>query len=232
MRINYLQHVPFEGPGAINNWAVKRNHEIEGTPVIREVFPSHDSYDMLLILGGPMGVGDERKYSWLALEKRFIREAFDKGKTIVGICLGAQLIAEVTGGSVVPGPYREVGWHQVESSAEVGLSPVFSLLPQVFTPFHWHGEMFIPPADAIVTARSAGCPRQAFEYAEHAYGLQFHLEATPESVRSLITNCPDDLTPATYVQKPGEMIRPDAGFEDIHSLMGILLDGIVHRAGL
>lgn len=111
MKIHYLQHVPFELPEHISVWAKEKGHEITGTLLYENYYlPELSEFDLLVILGGPMGVDDEDKHPWLVLEKHFIKEAIQHRKLVIGICLGAQLIAEILGGKVYKNHYKEIGW--------------------------------------------------------------------------------------------------------------------------
>jgi GMP synthase-like glutamine amidotransferase len=110
MKIRYLQHVPFEGPANIGEWARKKGHILTGTHLYNnEVVPSMDQFDWLIIMGGPMNIYEEKKYPWLQSEKQFIKEAIEHRKVVLGICLGAQLITDVLGGKVTSNPEGEIG---------------------------------------------------------------------------------------------------------------------------
>jgi len=111
LRIHYLQHVSFEGLGSIAEWVTSNGHELTSTQFfINSYLPEPADIDWLIIMGGPMGVYDEDKYEWLTAEKQFIKKAIDAGKTVIGICLGAQLIAKVLGAKVYPNQKRAIGW--------------------------------------------------------------------------------------------------------------------------
>ncbi|MCR8842321.1 type 1 glutamine amidotransferase [Paenibacillus sp. SC116] len=207
MRIHYLQHVPFESIENIGVWAGEREYGITGTLVYENAdFPSLLEFDMLVILGGPMSVHDEASYPWLVQEKQFIKEAIQQQKLVLGICLGAQLIAEVIGGKVYKNENKEIGWFPVKLTEDAKHSPLFKYIPDEFIPFHWHGETFELPEEAKKMAFSKGCVNQAFVYDDHVIGLQFHLESSDVSITKLIENCADELEEGTYVQAPHEML--------------------------
>ena len=110
MNLHYLQHVPFEGLGFIDEWAGNNGVEVGVSRLYAgEVFPAMDAFDGLVIMGGPMGIHDHEEHPWLVHEKAFIRKAIDAGKPVLGICLGAQLVADVLGAKVYPGPQKEIG---------------------------------------------------------------------------------------------------------------------------
>lgn len=207
MKIHYLQHVPFETPEQIAVWANNKGYPLTGThQYANDPLPSLSDIDMLVILGGPMGVYDEEQFPWLVEEKRFIQEAIHQQKLVLGICLGAQLIAEVIGGTVKRNPHKEIGWHPVKLTEEASRSSFFNGLPEQFVPFHWHGDTFELPVDAARIAFSDGCANQAFEYGGHVVGLQFHLESSNGSIRTLIEHCSNELDKSLYVQCPYEMV--------------------------
>jgi GMP synthase-like glutamine amidotransferase len=224
MRAHYLQHVPFEGLGSISRWLGQRVATVSGTKLFKgEALPPLDGIDLLIALGGPMSVNDEKNNLWLADEKAFIREAIEEGIAVVGICLGAQLIAAAMGARVYPNPEKEIGWFPLHSVRTVDRS-VFRFPPS-FTAFHWHGETFDLPDGATLLARSAGCENQAFQLGELTIGLQFHLETTPGAARDLIAHCGAELAPSRYVQSADEILSvPEATFEALHALMDDVLE--------
>jgi GMP synthase-like glutamine amidotransferase len=227
MRIHCLTHVPFEGPAGIADWAQARRHALTVTPLYAG-YPPPDaaSYDWLVVMGGPMGVGDEAAYPWLVVEKRAIRDAIDAGKTVLGVCLGAQLIAEVLGARVYRNAHPEIGWMSIELTPEALESPLFGFLPPSLQVFHWHGDTFDLPPGAVHLARSGACAHQAFSCAGRVLGLQFHLESTPASVRDLVTHCADEIRPAPYVQGAERMLA--AAPEEYRAINGALF-GILDR---
>ncbi len=225
MNLHYLQHVPFEGLGAIGDWANSRG---VGTSVTRlyegETPPAVDDLDLLVILGGPMSVHDEQQYSWLATEKDFLREALQAGKPALGICLGAQLLAEVLGGRVHRCPNREIGWHIIERTPEAPPSPILSWLATELEVFHWHGETFTIPPGASRFAESDACLNQGFLYRNNVVGLQFHLETTAAGAKALAEHCAEDLVPGPFVQIPTGWLGSCDRFTKANACMCRLLD--------
>lgn len=223
MKAHILQHVAFEGPGSIAGWLQGREASVSTTPFFESfALPKVEDVDLLLVMGGPMSVNDEAELPWLVDEKRLIRVMLQAGKPVVGICLGAQLIANTLGARVYPGPKREIGWLDIEGAAVE--SPLFSL-PQRERVFHWHGETFDLPEGATRLASSAGCRNQAFQWGERAIGLQFHLESTPQTVGAIVQHCRDELVPDLYVQSESAILaEPDASYARINALMGRVLD--------
>ena len=230
MKIHYLQHVPFEGLASIESWAIDQNHSLSATRFYdNEPLPSVKDLDWLIVMGGPMNIYEDDKYPWLNDEKRFIEQAIQQDKTVIGICLGAQLIADVLGTKVYSGPQKEIGWFPIEITEEAEHSAVFNSLPQKLTVFHWHGDTFNLPKGAIRLAHSEGCQNQAFVYNEKVLGLQFHLESTKDSVQQIIKNCADELIEGKYIQKPEEMLRRESDFDAINNVMSKILNNLSNR---
>jgi GMP synthase-like glutamine amidotransferase len=189
LRLHCLQHDPFSGPGSIQSWAGKYGHELSRTLLYEdELCPLLESFDWLFILGGPMNIYEEERYPWLIREKEFIRRAIAAGKTVIGLCLGAQLIADVTGGQVTANPQPETGWLPVRWTEAARENPLLSGFPEISMVLEWHADTFsILPPEAAVLAGSAACRHQMFVYRERVFGFQFHLEVTAELLRQMIT---------------------------------------------
>lgn len=223
MNVHYLQHVPFEGLGTIENWVRSGGHSLGATHFYRgDSLPRIDAVDLLVVMGGPMNIHEEADYPWLAAEKRFIEQAVTAGRRVLGICLGAQLIADVLGAKVYANADKEIGWFPIEKTQSA--PELFSAFPQRIEVFHWHGDTFDIPAGAVHAARSAGCANQAFVYDERVAGLQFHLETTPDGVRQLIAHGTGDLVEGRYIQTARGMLADTGRFDVVNHLMRGLLD--------
>lgn len=209
MRLHYLQHVPFENPGSILVWAGNNGVSVTCTKLYEEqTFPKQEEFDWLVVMGGPMNIYEEDIYPWLVKEKIFLKESIAAGKIILGLCLGAQLLADVAGGKVTKNPIKEIGWLPVQLHEEVRKNPLFSFFPPNPTVFQWHGDTFqIPPEGAEWIAHSEACRNQAFIYRKRVFGFQFHLENTPEIIRGLVDNCRDEMVAGPYVQTPDEVLN-------------------------
>ncbi len=230
MKIHYFQHVPFEGLSSIESWAINHHHALSATRFYaNDSLPHVDDIDWLIVMGGPMNIYEDTKYPWLIEEKRLIERAIKQNKTVIGICLGAQLIADVLGAKVYPGQYKEIGWFSIEKTADAERYPMFTSLPQTFHVFHWHGDTFDLPQGAIRLAYSEGCQNQAFVYGGNVLALQFHLESTKSSVHQLIENCADELVNGKYIQKPEEMLSQDDRFAAIHTAMNGILNKLENQ---
>jgi GMP synthase (glutamine-hydrolysing) len=224
MKIHYFQHVPFEGLAFIESWAIARGYTLSSTRFFAgEALPQIQDIDFLIVMGGPMNIYETEKYFWLTEEKRFIEQAIQQDKIVLGICLGAQLIADVLGAKVTQNAFKEIGWFPVELTAE---SAAFHSLPQQFNALHWHGDTFELPRGAVHLARSEGCENQAFVYGEKVLSLQFHLEATPTSTQQIIANCGNELVQGKYIQMPEEMMGKAENFTAANLLMAQVLDNL------
>lgn len=201
MKLHTFQHVPFEGLACIENWAKQKKHELSFTHFYEEHSrPDTDAIDGLIIMGGPMGIYDEKKHPWLKEEKKLIEEALKKSKPILGICLGAQLLANVLSAKVYKNEVKEIGWFPVHKAGHGEHHRIFKDLPHTFTPLHWHGDTFDLPHGALLLAASQECQHQAFIYNETVLGLQFHLESNEASIASLIENCGEELKEKGTIQ--------------------------------
>jgi len=225
MDFHYLQHVPFEGPGSIAPWMHDGGHRLTGVPLYSgAALPAVAAIDGLVVMGGPMSVHDEAAYPWLTQEKRFIEAVIAAGRPVLGVCLGGQLIAEVLGGAVIPGQHKEIGWFEIRRRDEAARSALAGFLPERLDVFHWHGETFTVPEDAIPLASSEACTNQGFVYDERVVALQFHLETTEASARALIENAAADLAPGPYVQAADAMLADPARFTAVNGVMAGLLE--------
>jgi len=223
MHAHYLQHVPFEGLGSIEVWLREKGYEISATRFFMgQSLPSPTSVDLLIVLGGPMSVNDEKVFPWLTREKEFIRQCIQSEKPILGICLGAQLIANAMGARVYRNHDAEIGWFPVQGLSHHDDS-CFTF-PPVFEAFHWHSETFDLPVGATHLARTEACENQAFQLGRHVIGLQFHLEATVESVQEILSHSQTDVSPARYVQPANVML---AAAREKHQAANVLMNRVL-----
>ncbi len=197
MNIHILQHVSFETPGRISEWAALRNHNLSFTFLFdaAPVYPSPAVIDMLVILGGPMAVYEEMSYAWMTAEKAFIRDCIHRQKIIMGICLGAQLLAGALGAAVYPHTEKEIGFFPVT----LHTAPLLTHLPRSWEVFHWHGDTFDLPEGAVRLAYSEACVNQAFQKGK-CVGIQFHPEVTAGLIGQMLQHEQEEIAVARYVQ--------------------------------
>ena len=203
MRITVLQHAANEGPGEIACWAEARGHVVTVYHLhLRDALPDPDALDFLVVMGGEMNVYQDRDWPWLRAERAFIRDTLAVGKPAVGICLGAQLIADALGSRVTQNPVYEIGWFPVEFSPEA--RAIFGELPHSTLALHWHGDTYELPVGAIRLGTSEACAEQGFVVPGKCLGLQFHFETDKALVREMVEGSSDDASwpKGNFVQSP------------------------------
>ena len=231
MNVHWFQHVPFEGLGSIADWIRRERHTLAVTRFHRgEPLPAVEDVDLLVVMGGPMNVDEQKKYPWLTREKRFIAAAIAAGREVLGVCLGAQLVANVLGARVYANSEKEIGWFAIETTEAGAASSLFGPVPRRLEVFHWHGDTFDLPSGALHAARGVGCAHQAFVYGERVVGLQFHLETTMAGARQLIAHGSDELVPGRYIQTPRQWLAEPRRFDVLHGVMDGLLDRLAAAA--
>jgi GMP synthase (glutamine-hydrolysing) len=225
MRLHYLQHVPFENPANILTWANRHGFQVTLTRLFAgESLPEPESIDWLVIMGGLMSAYEEDRYPWLVEEKRFIDQVIKRGGVALGVCLGAQLLADVLGARVYRHRVKEIGWFPVRLTEAGQKSHLFKGIPEEFMAFQWHGDTFDIPSGCQNLAESEKCVNQAFEYDQRVFALQFHVESTEESIRLLIENCGHELIPAPFVQPPEQMLPAAENLASIEKTMNSILE--------
>jgi GMP synthase-like glutamine amidotransferase len=230
MRMAVLQHVEFEGPAAVADWAAARGFPLRLFHLNRDpTLPSLADFEMLTVMGGPMSANDKARLGWLGPEIAFVREAIARDKTVLGICLGAQIIAKALGARVYPGSAKEIGWFPVERTAHS--HPFFNGVPDSFTPFHWHGDTFDLPREAMPLAKSKITETQAFAVGQRVLGLQFHMEATVDSVRALLKDAADEIGCGAFEQQPGAIIAGLSHCGSLRPLLDTVLDRLTGISG-
>lgn len=234
LRIHCFQHVSFEGPGCIEDWIGERGHSLGITRLYKgESLPAVEEADWLIVTGGPMSVNDETQHRWLVAEKAFIKRAVDAGKMVLGICLGAQLIASALGAQVYPTNEKEIGWFPVFSTNEGSRHSLFESANS-HPVFHWHGDTFDLPAGATLLASSEACLNQAFSVGERVVGLQYHLEITPDGLHEMLRHGERELKEALFVQRKEEILSQQGLTKETNGRMFRLLDHLekTTRAGI
>lgn len=205
MRIHYIQHVAHEDLGCIYDWVIDRKHQLSSTKIFENVtFPDIETFDLLIILGGPMSVNDN--LGWISEEKKFIKKAIDNNKKILGICLGSQFIASVLGERIVQNLKKEIGWFPIRISNNSECETPIGKADEEIIVFHWHGETYNLPNKTIHLAESVVCKNQAFVFNKNVIALQFHLEITEKSLEKMITFGTDELVNDDFIQKKEKMV--------------------------
>lgn len=233
MKIHCLLHSNLGGEIHLPIWAAARGHEWTTTLVpTAAVLPQPRDVDCLVVLGGPMSAWDDVRFPWLTAEKQILRTFVEAEKPVLGICLGAQLLAGVLGARTYPGPRPEIGWFPVWSTKGAHGHPVGAVLPERFETFLWHGDTFDLPDGALGIAGSAAFANQAFVW-NRVLALQFHLEVRPDWVRRLTERDAAQLVEAEYVQSVGTVLgKPKVVYRANNDLMDRLLDRWLALAGV
>ncbi len=194
MNVLAVVHGADAPPGSFGHVVEERGHRLEtwsvawGTPPPRPV----DGYGAVMLFGGAMHADEEQYHPWLREEHLFIEQLLDRRVPLLGVCLGAQLVAKAAGATVRRAAEPEIGWVDVELTGDAASDPVFAELPARFSAFQWHYYAFDVPAGARELARSSVCP-QAFRLGDAAWGVQFHPEVTREIVASWVDESPEEL---------------------------------------
>ncbi|MGB9927075.1 MAG: type 1 glutamine amidotransferase [Methanosarcina sp.] len=233
MRIRIIQHSPLNTLGTIEEYAKMKNHFVESTRFYEiKSSLSIDSFDLLIIMGGPMGVYNYKEYPWLKKEKEFIKQTIEAEKPVLGICLGAQLLADILEARVYENRYTEMGWFPIKAVSKAALqrgqlqeeTEFLKGLPEQITVFHWHSQTFDIPGDAIQLYESEGCKNQGFIYKDRVVGLQFHPEVTEERVESLIERFGNLMGDGPFVQDKKEMLGQKEYLAGTKKFMFLILD--------
>jgi len=195
-------HDPSEGPGSIEDYLVLQGIDVFTVRLYaREVLPQalHD-YDAVVTMGGPMNVYEDGKYPFLRDEVNFLKKTMDRGVLVLGICLGAQMIARACGASVFKASQKEVGWSEVFLTDTGKEDMLFRGFSETLPVFQWHEDTFELPVGGHLLATSAVCPNQAFRYS-NAYGLQFHVEVTPQILSDWFGLSPEEAKMLRHMEK-------------------------------
>jgi GMP synthase (glutamine-hydrolysing) len=229
MKIHYIEHASFEPPGIIEQWAKERGFDLSGTPTYaNKKPPTSTTIDFLVVMGGPQTPLRMNDYPYLSEEVNLISDVINQNKPVIGFCLGSQLIAEALGARTQRSPEKEVGFFPIQLTHEGQNDSILKNFPKEFDVLHWHNDMPGIPKGAVLLARSAGCPHQAFRFGDRIYGFQFHMEPTRESIKPLLENAVEDLAPSKYTQAPEQILSSD--FETMNRRMKYVLDSIAKHA--
>lgn len=202
-----IRHVAHEGLGALKR-PLESDLAVEYRDMFRgETLPARiDGYGGLVVLGGPMGVYEEDEYPFIRPELKLIEDALKKRVPVLGICLGSQMLAKAAGSRVYKGGKKEIGWHDVELTEDADGDWLFLGFPERFRAFHWHGDTFDVPEDALLLASSAMFPNQVIKVGPAAYGIQFHLEVTERMIREWVEVNGEELSALKGIVDPKAII--------------------------
>jgi GMP synthase-like glutamine amidotransferase len=221
----YIQHVPFEEPAHIITWATSRNWDLLPIKLYESInLPEISQVDVLVIMGGPMSVNDDELIPWLQQEKAFIATFIATGKPVLGICLGAQLIASVLGAKISKNPEKELGWWPIQLTDSALDHPLFKDFPSELTVFHWHGETFSLPENSSLLMSSEACSNQAFLYQNHVLGLQFHFELDNSSMEISMPYIREEWQNSPFVQEEKTIKNGFHHMKTNHHFLEILLN--------
>ena len=227
MRILVFQHDPNDGPGYLGEALVRRGATLH---IVRlddgEVAPDPSDYDMLLVMGGVMNVYQEDKYPWLADETRAIQKAVAEDKSVLGVCLGGQLLAKALGAPIRLGGAPEIGLTSIALTQVGQADPLFAGLP-VLEAVEWHDDTFDIPEGAVALARSEHCANQAFRFGQRVYGLQFHPEVSPAMLAEWIRGAGD-----ASVDGPAFQNEVEAKAEELQAQANRLMDNFLTTSKL
>jgi GMP synthase-like glutamine amidotransferase len=213
MKLHSFEHVPYEGLDRIGDWAAARGHQTSATRFYAEdPLPATSAIDALIIMGGPMGVYDTAEFPWMIQEMEFIRQMIKTGKPVLGICLGAQLIAGALGAKVYRHTQKEIGWWPVQFAPY----PVKGTALEVFGPeammFHWHGDTFNLPPNAVHLGTSEACRYQAYSVGKNVLALQFHPEISAATIDRWVQESGSIKNPHGFVMSEADMKRHAADY--------------------
>jgi len=232
LNILAFKHFDFDDPQAIAQWAALNGHRLTVADPSAGVRAEWlEQTELLVIMGGPMSVYDEAECPWLKAEKRWVEQAIRREIGVLGICLGAQMLADVLGGRVYRHKHKEIGWHPIARTTEK--HPLFEGMPERFYSFQWHADTYDLPHGAVRLARSEGCGEQAFAYSDHVLALQFHLEATPSCIGRMLTEWESELTePGPFVQSASAIREACGRSRESHRMLHGLLTKTAMAAGV
>lgn len=230
LRIHYFQHVVYEGLGSIEEWINASGHTLTSTRFFENtVLPELSAIDWLIVMGGGMSVNDEEEFPWLISEKQFIKKAVEAGKTVLGICLGSQLVSSALGAKVYKNKEKEIGWFDIHIIDAVLPGSFFEETGSKIKVFHWHGDTFDLPKNAVHLASSEACKNQAYFFGNKVLAMQFHLEPTLKSLQQMIEHGRDDLSPGKFVQPEEELTADKQLFESNRKILFTLLNRLADQ---
>lgn len=220
MKALILQNASHEGPGTIEDYLKKNNFPYTIVDLSRKGYEIPDllDYNALIVMGGPMNVYETDKFPYLIEEEKIIKTAIERNYLVLGICLGAQMMAKALGAKVTKGKTKEIGWYDITLTDDGLEDKAIGPLGKRVKVFQWHGDTFDIPAGAVRLAASELFPNQAFRYGKRAYALQFHLEVTEDIIKDWIRHGEAELKPLKGIIDPKKIVDENKdyiqGFEE------------------
>lgn len=221
MRIHVLQHAEWETIGKIDQWIKSRGYSYSVSHLYKGDDLPTEEVDILIVMGGPMGINDDEKYPWLKAEREYLKKIVKSDTKILGICLGSQFIADALGAKVYTGREKEIGFFEINKEVEHSLT---SELPQSFDVFHWHGDTFDIPDGAVNLFSSELTQNQGFIYDDRVLALQFHTEVGHKEIEEFVDSGRNEIIPSKYIQRESEIMSTDFNFNKANSYLFSILD--------
>lgn len=229
-----LQHIESEEMGHTEEWLHKHGYSVRRIRLYDgDTLPNAQDVDFLVVLGGPMSVNDTADYPWIAKEVAFLKEVLKRPVPVLGICLGAQLLAKALCANIIKSQEKEIGWYPIKAHQDAHTAIPGFELPESLTVLHWHGESFELPSDTTLLASSEGCRNQAFCLKPYQVGLQFHLEADDAAVRTMLEHSKKDMVDAgPFLQSEITLIKNTGMYaEKAKSVLFDLMNAMDAEAG-
>ena len=223
MNIHILQHAEWETIGKLDVWFTNKKLSYSTSKMYKGESLPINKVDFLIVMGGPMSIFDDENYPWLKQERKFIKQTINSGAKVIGICLGSQFIANALGAKVYMGKEKEIGFFDIQNKNS---HPITKGLPNSLEVFHWHGDTFETPKNAINLFSSELTENQGFIYDNRVIALQFHLEVGREEIEDFVENGIDELTPSTYVHHKNKILKQNYNFDKSNSYLFNILDYI------
>ncbi|MBI4041580.1 MAG: homoserine O-succinyltransferase [Deltaproteobacteria bacterium] len=226
-KIRCIMHADFETPGVILDWCKSNNVSMTiEKPYKGESLSDHD-FDFLIVMGGPQSPLEVENFPYLKDEIELIKRAINSHKTILGFCLGAQLIGEALGAKTERSPNKEIGVYPITLTEDGKKDRLLHGFPETFDAIHWHNDMPGLTPESKILAHSEGCPRQIVKYKHNTYGIQCHFEINRVCMEILVSACPKDLTQGKYVRSKNELLRHH--YSIINNYMFTILDRLAEK---
>ena len=227
MKIHIFQHISVKQPGAVLDWITKNKLDYQIHLIKNgDALPTLEETDFLIILGGALHINDEEEHPWLRPDINFVRKIIDLNKPVLGICLGAQIIARALDFKVEKNEYREIGWHNVMLNNNAKQNHFFKDIPHKFIPLHWHSDIIRLPENISSLVYSNATDSQAFTY-KNTISVQFHIEQTEKTLDIMLEKANDYLIKDKFVQTADEIRLGYNNLIDSNNILFHLLDSLM-----